>query len=101
MATEPQDGDDLERSAPDLPEKGLLIFTYPKTIFLVPTLIVSIVCGLGMLASGDRIEAPPGAPPAAATSGHGRPSIGAPPPSSPRRPIGARNLLAMAFLGVF
>jgi len=33
--------------------KGIRIFTYPKVIFMFPTLIVALICGLGMWAVGD------------------------------------------------
>jgi hypothetical protein len=34
--------------------KGVRIFTYPKVIFLYPTLIVSLICGLVMVWTGRR-----------------------------------------------
>jgi hypothetical protein len=101
MATDLENVDHLEHSAPDRRERGLVIFTYPKTIFLVPTLIVATVCCLGMLAIGDRIEAPSHAPPVAAASRSDRAMNGAPASTSPRRPPSTQNVLAMAFLGVF
>ena len=39
-------------------EKGVKIFTYPKIIFLFPTLIMSMVCWIGMLMTGDEVDAP-------------------------------------------
>ncbi|WZO99617.1 hypothetical protein EP7_001224 [Isosphaeraceae bacterium EP7] len=39
-------------------EKGVKIFTYPKIIFLFPTLIMSLVCWIGMLMTGDEVDAP-------------------------------------------
>jgi hypothetical protein len=90
----------LDRAVPDQREEGLVIFTYPKTIFLVPTWIAAIVCWLGMLATGDRIEAPSPSPPVAASE-HDRPAIGSHPSPPPGRSIGTQNMLAMAFLCVF
>jgi len=37
-------------------DRGILIFTYPKIIFMFPTLIVSIICAIGMWVSGDHTE---------------------------------------------
>jgi hypothetical protein len=39
-------------------EKGVKIFTYPKIIFMFPTLIMSMVCWIGMLMTGDEVYAP-------------------------------------------
>ena len=37
---------------------GVRIFTYPKIIFIFPTLIASLVCGIGMSLIRDRTEDP-------------------------------------------
>lgn len=34
-------------------DKGIRVFTYPKVIFMFPTLVVAVVCWLGMVFSGD------------------------------------------------
>src|SRR3954447_8380629 len=34
-------------------EKGVRIFTYPKIIFIFPTLIMSLICWIGMWWLGD------------------------------------------------
>ncbi len=34
------------------------IFTYPKIIFIVPTLIAALVCGIGMMLISDRTDDP-------------------------------------------
>jgi len=34
-------------------EKGVRIFTYPKIIFIFPTLIMSVICWIGMYTVGD------------------------------------------------
>ena len=82
--------------------KGIRVFTYPKVIFMFPTLIVALICGFGMLAIGDRTDRP-----------GGRPS---PRPTQRRRPARRRaprrgrphdrfkapeNLFGVLFLGVF
>jgi hypothetical protein len=41
------------------PERGILIFTYPKIIFMFPTLVVALVCCIGMYASGNHPEITP------------------------------------------
>ena len=38
-------------------EKGLKIFTYPKIIFMFPTLIMSLVCWVGMWMIGEKDKA--------------------------------------------
>lgn len=48
---------------PDTPaeapaEKGIKIFTYPKVVFLYPTLVMALVCGIGMSLSGDQLNDP-------------------------------------------
>jgi hypothetical protein len=39
-------------------EKGVKIFTYPKIIFLFPTLIMSMVCWIGMVVTNDEVDSP-------------------------------------------
>jgi len=39
-------------------EKGVRIFTYPKVIFIFPTLVMSIICWIGMLSIHDRTVRP-------------------------------------------
>ena len=34
--------------------KGVRIFTYPKIIFIFPTMIVALICGIGMRSIGDK-----------------------------------------------
>jgi hypothetical protein len=88
-------------------DKGIRIFSYPKIIFLLPTLIVAIVCWLGMLMIGDRTEDPIKHPPKQ-VSVKGAPAVAAAQPATaaPERPASDRfkapqNLLAVLFLGVF
>lgn len=37
-------------------EKGVIIFTYPKIIFIFPTLVMALICWVGMMTLGDRTE---------------------------------------------
>jgi hypothetical protein len=39
-------------------DKGIRIFTYPKVIFIFPTLIIAIVCGIGMQMHGNDTSDP-------------------------------------------
>lgn len=44
-----------DQAAPaiDEPIRSIRIFTYPKVIFLWPTLVTGLICGIGMLLVGD------------------------------------------------
>ena len=45
--------------SPGLPvHRGVKIFTYPKIIFILPTLIASLICGFGMLVIRDEVQDP-------------------------------------------
>lgn len=39
-------------------EQGIRIFTYPKVIFIFPTLVVAIICSIGMKLSNDDLSDP-------------------------------------------
>jgi hypothetical protein len=82
--------------------KGIRIFTYPKVIFLFPTLIVALLCGVGMWAIGDPTE---GQRKAAAETKVQAGQAVAPgedvAPTKHDRFKTPENLLAVLFLGVF
>jgi hypothetical protein len=40
------------------PHQSMKIFTYPKIIFIIPTLIASLICGIGMTIISDRTVDP-------------------------------------------
>lgn len=40
-------------------DRGILIFTYPKIIFIFPTFVAAAICWIGMLLSGNHTEVPP------------------------------------------
>ncbi len=43
----------------DVPaEKGIKIFCYPKIVFMYPTLLIALICGISMTLMGDRLEDP-------------------------------------------
>jgi hypothetical protein len=89
--------------------KGIKVFTYPKLIFLFPTLIAALVCGTLMWFLGNPTEDPvkhphavvkaEGAAPAAAAS----PAPGADTTRMARhqRFVTPQNLLGVLFLGIF
>ncbi len=39
-------------------DQGVRIFTYPKVIFLIPTLVAAIACGIGMMVIRDQTRDP-------------------------------------------
>ena len=101
--------------------KGVKIFTYPKIIFIFPTLIMSLICGLGMLMIKDRTADPRRAQDAATVAARNEanrtdePAVKATDPANPptttpadpnspdriRRFASIQNLLAVGFLLVF
>ena len=100
-------------------DKGIRIFTYPKVIFIFPTLIAALICGLGMSLIRDntvdplkgRAKMAAGAEtgknqsaPAAANKGqaatHEEQAAEAVPPRH-RRFTTPQNLLGVLFLSVF
>ncbi len=91
-------------------EKGVRIFTYPKLIFIFPTLIMAVVCWIGMMIIRDSTERPSlrfstssaDAPVTPDKSGKAT----ATPEKTPVPPNvhdfrSAQNLLALGFLGVW
>jgi hypothetical protein len=42
----------------NVPHQSMKIFTYPKIIFIIPTLIASLICGIGMFVIQDRTVDP-------------------------------------------
>lgn len=79
------------------------IFTYPKIIFIVPTLITALVCGIGMMLIGDNTQDPAYAQPAAAVSAEGD-ATGEPAATVTERPSrfgSPQSLFAEVFLFVF
>jgi hypothetical protein len=87
-------------SGPRPDVKGIRIFSYPKVIFLFPTLIVSLICGIGMLTIGDRTEGQRTAEVKAQAAVGGPAVKDAPAAAKPDRFKTPENLLAVLFLGV-
>ncbi len=48
-------------TAPPMSVRGVKIYTYPKVIFIWPTLVAALIGGFGMLLSGDNPSTPPAA----------------------------------------
>jgi hypothetical protein len=75
--------------------KGIRIFTYPKVIYIFPTMIVALICGVGMSVIRNRTEDPIRAAAAVAAAQPGAPTI-----ERHERFSTAQNLLGVLFLGV-
>jgi hypothetical protein len=93
-------------------EKGVVIFTYSKIIFMFPTMIVALICGIGMSLAHDQTSDPLARPAEAQASG--APAIAQAPregdraastqaaaPDRHRRFTTPQNLLGVLFLTVF
>jgi hypothetical protein len=86
-----------------LAEKGIRIFSYPKIIFLFPTLIISLICSIAMWSTGDR-PADQRKAEAAARAGRTAEAViaaAAPTPATSERFKEPENLLGVLFLTVF
>jgi hypothetical protein len=90
--------------AASLSHKGMKIFTYPKIIFLWPTLFFALVCGIGMTIIRDNTSDPTKVRPALVNHAHAgtEPHRG----ETTEEKIETRfrstqNLLGVLFLGVF
>jgi hypothetical protein len=110
MASDPK-APPIAGTPPPHREKGVQIFTYPKIIFIFPTLIMAIICwvGMAMLNNPDATNVPvikggPGQP-AQVEPAKGQVEAAGANPAAPV-PAHARfrrteNLLGLIFLGVF
>ena len=85
-------------------EKGLRIFTYPKVIFIFPTLVTALICGIGMSMIGnetkDPIKEARKAQATATATANSAPASPAPMAKHERFQT-TPNLLGILFLGVF
>jgi len=94
-------------------DQGIRIFTYPKLIFIFPTMITALICGVGMTLIGDRTEDPLKAHPATTTTTVGgatvktaevKPLANATPEEKitarHKRFLTSQNLLGVLFLGI-
>lgn len=55
MATDPSKP---TPAAPSASHKGVRIFTYPKIIFILPTMVAALICGIGMMIFSDNTADP-------------------------------------------
>lgn len=82
--------------------KGIRVFTYPKVIFMFPTLIVSLICGFGMIVIGDKTEPQRKAvTEASVKTGEAVSAAMTPAITKHDRFRAPENLFAVLFLGVF
>ncbi len=83
-------------------DKGMLIFTYPKVIFIFPTMIAALVCGVGMSLIHDETADPlrPGTAARATEAGQPAP-VKAGESAEMNRFTSPQNLIGVLFLGVF
>jgi hypothetical protein len=87
--------------------KGIRLFSYPKVIYIFPTMIVALICGIGMMWIHNRTEDPTAAPAAAQVKAAGPAAAAAPAQAPARTPARherfttAQNLFGVLFLGVF
>lgn len=92
-------------------DKGIRIFTYPKVIFIFPTLVVAMICGIGMKLIGDSTADPLKPLPnqaAASAAGSAAPASGTEHAAKPHptvfekhaRFLTSQNLFGVLFLGV-
>jgi hypothetical protein len=79
--------------------KGIRVFTYPKVIFMFPTLIVALICGMGMRVIGDNNEGQRKVVAEAKVMAGETPK--APPAVGHDRFKTPENLFGVLFLGVF
>ena len=83
-------------------EKGMLIFTYPKVIFIFPTLIVALVCGVGMSLIHDDTADPQKARATLRAGEFGQDApVAADQPAQMARFKSTQNLIGVLFLSVF
>jgi len=99
MASDPKSQPTVSHAGiPRQDVKGIRIFTYPKVIFMFPTLIVAIICGVGMWVVQSRNPAAADVGVSAAAD----PGVNAAPaPAKHERFKKPENLFGILFLGVF
>src|SRR5262245_53256504 len=84
MAAEPKPSSPPSTSLVKQRDHGIRIFTYPKVIFIFPTLVAALICGIGMKLIGndmtDPVQAAKTAPAVAPNAGTPAPEAGTPAP---------------------
>lgn len=109
MSSDPKAGASTTPPA-TLRHKGMKIFTYPKIIFIWPTMVTAIVCAIGMAAIKDRTSDPTKDPNAASAqvqktdtvkTADGRTTETTATHAPVRRFSTGQNVLGMLFVTVF
>jgi len=104
MASDPK-ASSPNSSAVGSREKGIRIFTYPKLIFIFPTMIAALICAIGMKLIGDKTADPikevKSVAAAEVAAGERAPDEPARVPQKHERFMTPQNLLGVLFLGVF
>src|SRR4051812_35944748 len=108
MAADPKSTPPSSSSLVKQRDHGIRIFTYPKVIFIFPSLVAALICGIGMKLVGDDLTDPVKVSRAAAASASARQAGGAQPAQEPpplvlkhQRFMRTPNLLGVLFLGIF
>jgi hypothetical protein len=106
MASDPKATPVPEPSMVKHRDQGIRIFTYPKLIFIFPTLVASLICGIGMTLIGDHVDDPLKTP--AAIEAREHPPAGseidakeASRRAGHQRFLTSQNLFGVLFLGIF
>ena len=81
-------------------EKGVRVFTYPKLVFIFPTLVMSLICWLGMWSIKDETRRPSQVDPVKAQIQRDATTEGKMPQATPDF-RSTQNMLALTFLAVF
>lgn len=108
-ASIPIEPDQPAKPGPEAPRaarthKGVRIFTYPKIVFIIPTFVTALICGIGMYITGNHTEDPkrPHTSAAAASASASAPASEAAPGAPVVRRFGtAQNLFGVIFILVF
>ncbi|SIN78928.1 hypothetical protein SAMN05444166_0865 [Singulisphaera sp. GP187] len=104
MASDPKAASTPPNTVVKHRDQGIRIFTYPKLIFIFPTMIVALICAIGMKLVGDQTTDPIKVEKAevAAKEAAGE-SVAVPAPVTLKheRFMTSQNLLGVLFLGVF
>jgi hypothetical protein len=106
MASDPKSTAIPETSMVKHRDQGIRIFTYPKVIFIFPTLVAALICGVGMALIGDHVDDPLKSP--AAIKAHELQPAGtaveakeAARRAGHQRFLTSQNLFGVLFLGIF
>jgi hypothetical protein len=105
MASDPKATSPPPGALPRQRDHGIRIFTYPKLVFIYPTMIAALICGIGMKLVGDTTADPikEKNAVAAAEVSSGEGAANEPPPVllKHQRFMTPQNLLGILFLGIF